>query len=382
MSALLDAGTSPTMEPKQLQRVRMVNQVAVFVSCLLLPYLAVFVALGSDLNASIQVAAIATLGGAVLLNHLGWQRAARVVTLLTGNVLVFLMALLLGRSFGVHFYAFAAIVAPLFFYPDREWRAIGGFVALTVVSTAGANLWLARHAPLEPLPGWSVPPFYLMSLVGGLLTVFAFVLYFYLESRRFEASLLHANREMTRLSETDGLTGVANRRKLEQSLHVEWERAVRGNYLLSVVLLDVDHFKRFNDQYGHPAGDDVLVRLCEAFRSGVRRVYDLVGRYGGEEFLFILPATDGRGASLMAERVRLHIDALRIPHAGNDGYGHVTCSFGVSSCHPLRGGDVFDLIRQADQALYQAKSEGRNRVVPPHAMAPAPPGLDDGSGRS
>lgn len=363
VTALVGVGTNPAMDPKQVQGIRLVNQVALFVMVLVLPYLAVFAVLGSCWSAWIQVGAILVLGGAVLLNRYGHHDAARVVTLLLGNGLVLVMTLLLGKESGIHLYAFAAVVAPLFFYSNREWATIGGYVGITVVSSVAAELWLSRHAPVDPLPAWLEPWFFLACLVGGLLTVFAFVLYFYVESRRFEASMVRANHEMKRLAETDALTGVANRRKLERTLLLEWGRAVRGKYMLSVVLIDVDHFKQYNDRHGHPAGDDVLVRLCRAFEQSVRRVYDLVGRYGGEEFLLILPESGPEGAFAAAERARVEVVALAIPHDRNADFGCVTCSFGVASGMPADGGDPYDLVRLADAALYRAKSEGRNRVA-------------------
>lgn len=363
LETLVRVGTKPTMDPRQVQGVRLVNQVALFVVVLLLPYLAVFAALGSRWSAWIQVGAIVTLCGAVLLNRFGHYDAARVVTLLLGNGLVLLMTLLLGKESGIYLYAFAAVVAPLFFYSNREWATIGGYVGITVFSSVAAEHWLSRHSPLDPLPAWLEPWFFLTCLVGGLLTVFAFVLYFYVESRRFEASMVRANHEMKRLAETDALTGVANRRKLERTLLLEWGRAVRGKYMLSVVLIDVDHFKQYNDQYGHPAGDDVLVRLCRAFEQSVRRVYDLVGRYGGEEFLLILPESGPEGAFAAAERARVEVVALAIPHDRNADFGCATCSFGVASALPAEGGDPYDLVRRADAALYRSKAEGRNRVT-------------------
>ncbi|MFZ5476047.1 MAG: diguanylate cyclase [Myxococcota bacterium] len=363
MEGLLGAGTHPGMDPSWVQRVRLVNQVALFVALLLLPHVALFFAIGALHNALVQVAALAGLGASLLLNHLGRHEAARDATLLVGNALVCVMTIRLGDDSGAEYYAFAAVVAPLFFYSNREWRTIAAYVGLTVCASVGAQGWLALRGPVDPLPAWLQPGFFVACLVGGLLTVFAFVLYFYAESRRFEDSMKQANLHMQRLAETDALTGVANRRKIEQILVTEWGRAVRAKHPLSVVLVDVDHFKLFNDHYGHPAGDRVLTSLCGAFQAGVRRVYDVVGRYGGEEFLIILPEADAEGAWRVLERVRAEVLALGIPHARNEAYGQVTCSYGVASTAGIPEGDPFDLVRRADEALYRAKSEGRNRAV-------------------
>ncbi|WP_426954364.1 diguanylate cyclase [Muricoccus radiodurans] len=169
---------------------------------------------------------------------------------------------------------------------------------------------------------------------------------------------------MAELATTDGLTGLANRRRFDEVLALEWQRAAREGQSLAVILLDVDRFKLFNDTYGHLLGDDVLVRVAQAISAAVRRPSDVPARYGGEEFAVILPNTVGAGALDVAERVQRFIRDLGIVHDANEG-GIVTVSIGVAAVYLASGSipDTAMLLKAADAALYEAKRTGRNRVV-------------------
>jgi two-component system cell cycle response regulator len=165
------------------------------------------------------------------------------------------------------------------------------------------------------------------------------------------------------LSATDGLTEVANRRWFDETLGREWQRALRDAAPLSLILADIDHFKRFNDRYGHVAGDECLKQVAAAMRASVHRGGDHVARYGGEEFAVILPATDAAQATEIAERIRAAVAAIGIAHAGNTAAAVVTVSLGVASVTPQSSDEAITLLQSADQALYLAKHRGRNRVV-------------------
>lgn len=171
--------------------------------------------------------------------------------------------------------------------------------------------------------------------------------------------------ELESISHKDGLTGIANRRYFDSELAREWERAKRGSEPLSLLLIDVDHFKAYNDHYGHVAGDECLKRAADILAAGSKRVTDLVARYGGEEFVTVLPGTDAAGARYVAEDMRARIDEARIPHAASSVVDHVTVSIGCATMGPQAhaGSSPADLIKRADGALYQAKNEGRNRVA-------------------
>lgn len=180
------------------------------------------------------------------------------------------------------------------------------------------------------------------------------------DRKRIEAELRAANERLAKLSMTDSLTTLANRRSLDEHLKREWTRAIREQEPISFLLFDLDYFKRFNDTYGHQLGDNCLFRVAQATAEIVNRSSDLVARYGGEEFAVVLSNTDLKGAFLLAQRIRENILALKIPHESSGINAFVTTSIGVSSIVPPPDSSPNVLIRQADQALYSAKQAGRN----------------------
>jgi len=169
------------------------------------------------------------------------------------------------------------------------------------------------------------------------------------------------NRILERFSFIDGLTGVANRRLFDRILENEWKRALRGLYPLSLIMIDIDFFKAFNDTYGHLKGDDCLRMVAEALNKIIKRSSDLIARYGGEEFAVILPDTDEQNAFRLAEAMRNEVEALNIPHVNSD-INRVTISLGVATLIPHKDLDMAYLVSLADKALYHAKQEGRNMV--------------------
>jgi diguanylate cyclase (GGDEF)-like protein/PAS domain S-box-containing protein len=182
------------------------------------------------------------------------------------------------------------------------------------------------------------------------------------ERKRAEEHLQSAYRAMESLVVVDALTGISNRRRFDEALATEWRRALREGDKLSLLLIDADHFKRYNDTYGHVRGDSCLKQIAEAALDVVLRPGDLVARYGGEEFAVVLPGTDEVGAKAVAEDICQAVRNRRLPHEGN-APGIVTVSVGCATIIPVRGKTAQDLIESADQALYRAKGRGRNRVV-------------------
>lgn len=180
------------------------------------------------------------------------------------------------------------------------------------------------------------------------------------ENRTAELQIL--NSKLAALSMTDGLTGIANRRHFDQVLVSEWTRALRQGQPLAVGLLDVDWFKKYNDFYGHQAGDDCLRTVARTFAATVCRTGDLVARYGGEEFIFIAPNTGADNALLMAKRLCAALQALAMPHRLSD-FGRVTVSIGVAAIVPIQGMNSEFLLKAADNALYTAKEQGRNQAI-------------------
>jgi len=174
--------------------------------------------------------------------------------------------------------------------------------------------------------------------------------------------LNHANQELHRVSMTDGLTGIANRRLFDESLAREWRRCARIQKPISIVMLDVDHFKKFNDRYGHQAGDECLKAAAKQIAGAVPRASDLAARYGGEEFVLILGETDGEGACLVADRIRQQVAGLKVAHEDSP-HHYVTVSCGISTAFPRDDNPVDKLVKTADNALYLAKKQGRNTVA-------------------
>lgn len=166
---------------------------------------------------------------------------------------------------------------------------------------------------------------------------------------------------------SDGLTGIANRRHLNEQFELEWRRCGRSRLSLAWLMIDVDHFKLFNDSYGHEAGDICLQRIAGAMAAEMRRPADLVARYGGEEFACLLPETDDLGAMQLAGRIEAAVRTLAIPHRQSTAAQLVTVSIGVATTQPEIDGDSQALVRRADAALYSAKLSGRGRAC----VAPA-----------
>ncbi|WP_428563889.1 MAG: diguanylate cyclase domain-containing protein [Solidesulfovibrio sp. DCME] len=175
--------------------------------------------------------------------------------------------------------------------------------------------------------------------------------------------LQDANAQLERLSNIDGLTGIFNRRSLDDFAEREWKRHQRQGSPFSLIMCDIDFFKRFNDAYGHIQGDQCLRRVAQALEQAVQRPGDFVARYGGEEFAIILPETDLPGLTSILEKLRAGILALAIPHAASQAGSQVSLSFGACSIRPAGGQRLEDTFFTADRALYAAKAQGRNRYV-------------------
>lgn len=180
--------------------------------------------------------------------------------------------------------------------------------------------------------------------------------------RESQQQLLETNLELQRLTHSDGLTGLANRRYFDEYFGAEWRRALREQREMALLMIDVDNFKIYNDTYGHIAGDDVLRRVARTIADAASRPADLAARFGGEEFVMVLPNTTGSGAAVIAEKVRAQIEAMAIAHVGSANGRHVTISLGGAALVPRTHMASTSLIESADLALYRAKQQGKNRV--------------------
>jgi diguanylate cyclase (GGDEF)-like protein/PAS domain S-box-containing protein len=219
-------------------------------------------------------------------------------------------------------------------------------LAYRTTRQSGETIWVeaSLHVTHDPRSG----------ALNGLVAVVRDIT----ERKRLESQLV-------RLARTDGLTEIANRRSFDETLAAEWRRAARMRSTLSVILIDVDRFKAYNDAYGHQAGDETLRSVARALAGVVGRAGDLVARYGGEEFVLLLPQTGADAALAIAEKARIVVEQLGIVHAANNPKGVVTVSAGVASMTPatVAGDRSARLIEAADAALYRAKDSGRNRAL-------------------
>ncbi|GAB4235205.1 MAG: hypothetical protein Kow0049_19580 [Stanieria sp.] len=172
-----------------------------------------------------------------------------------------------------------------------------------------------------------------------------------------------ANRQLEQLAILDGLTGLANRRYFDRVLYNEWQRLIREQKPLSLILCDIDYFKAYNDTYGHPEGDRCLQKVAQILKTAVKRPADLVTRYGGEEFALILPDTNAEGALVVAKFILKQVRKLRIPHQASEISNYVTLSVGTATKIPNSHLAVEHLVKMTDDALYQAKKQGRNQII-------------------
>ena len=177
-----------------------------------------------------------------------------------------------------------------------------------------------------------------------------------------QQQLLDSNLMLQRLMNSDGLTGLSNRRHFDEYLELEWRRAMRQQQQLSLLMIDVDYFKAYNDNFGHLAGDEALRQVAEAIRASCSRPTDLPARYGGEEFALVLPNTSHGGARLVAEKLRQTVLGLGIPHTAPVADSYLTVSIGLATQTPTVGSHSRQLISAADKGLYLAKNGGRNQV--------------------
>jgi diguanylate cyclase (GGDEF)-like protein len=182
------------------------------------------------------------------------------------------------------------------------------------------------------------------------------------ERVQFEADLQRANDQLARLTLTDGLTGVGNRRLFDQKLAAEWLRCARQPQPLSLLLVDIDHFKLYNDHYGHQGGDEVLRRVADILARSVQRSGEIVARYGGEEFAILLPANGPHAAAAVARTCQAQLAEARIAHATSPVSAWLTLSIGIASAVPDAAEMPESLLAAADRALYSAKRRGRSRI--------------------
>jgi diguanylate cyclase (GGDEF)-like protein/PAS domain S-box-containing protein len=216
-----------------------------------------------------------------------------------------------------------------------------------------------NNSKMVPFLLTAMPLFGLSGEIVGLVEQFKDIT----ERKNNEAALVKANKKLEQLAYFDGLTQIANRRIFDEKLDNEWLRARRSRQPLSLILCDIDFFKRYNDYYGHQKGDDCLKAVAASINKCVQRPADLVARYGGEEFGILLSDTDSNGACSLAETIRKAVQDINIEHKRSEVCDSITLSLGVATAFPSsNGSNAVELLKSADKALYVAKGSGRNRV--------------------
>lgn len=239
---------------------------------------------------------------------------------------------------------------------------LGGLPMLAVTDNAFSYYLFAATVPISAKMfsmGSLVP-----TLVGALVLLFMFTTYatgkhFY---KTFRAAFL-SRIAAEAMARHDPLTGLANRRWFDECLRQAWNYALRGSFPLSLILIDVDEFKKYNDRYGHLQGDECLRRVADALRLSLPRKTDLLARYGGEEFVVLLPFTDAKGGALVAERLRNAVSKLEMGDAASTVGTQLTVSLGGATCLPKPSASPTEPIHVADQALYAAKAAGKNCCI-------------------
>ncbi|GHB15030.1 GGDEF domain-containing protein [Salinicola rhizosphaerae] len=302
----------------------------------------------------------------LLCNYRQWYNAASNVLLVNGCTQLFVVTYFIGAEAGVNLFYFTFAAVLCFFYQRlSKWLYTAIMASLGILYLLTHFLFASGDA-VAPVPSPWVEIMYAGSVAGVLILSGTLLYLFRQQIDQAEEELTLNNAYLETLSHTDPLTGLANRRALGAALERERSRLSRHPGKLAVIMCDVDHFKKFNDYYGHDAGDRCLRQVAKALSGVLSRPADLAVRYGGEEFSLLLPDTGELDARYLAEKLREAVERLLIPNAAAGKKASVTVSVGVSSLNRAssksltRG--IESLLKRADQALYRAKANGRNRV--------------------
>ena len=286
-----------------------------------------------------------------------------VLTCLTTAGLPYLPSIVTGQSYGFGTFALimqavvmpANVAALALVLVKRRLRSAEDLWLTIAMVAACLDVWLTLRAGARFSVGWYV------GRIASLVTSTVVLVSLFIDITRLYSQVAKANRLLEDLAHVDGLTGVANRRHFDASLMTEWRRAQRDGRPLSILMIDVDEFKKFNDRYGHQEGDICLRTVARCIEERARRPGDMAARYGGEEFALVLPSTDPAGAAFLAEALRQAVRNLAIPHEAGT-HGVVTVSIGTATVVPTSVDGSDALLRAADAALYRAKLAGRDQT--------------------
>lgn len=298
----------------------------------------------------------------LLLNRAGRHDAARNLVLGNAAVQIWVTCLFISSGAGVQLFYFAISGMLALIFHRHQPLTILTLVGLVAALFISCGLLFPPGSGITPVPAPHRDIMYIGSAAAsiGLAGLFAYL--FRTEIEGFEAKLTTSNRRLAKLSTTDELTHLINRRGMDDWLARECARMQREHGPLSLLMCDVDYFKAYNDHFGHQAGDEVLKKIARVLKKAARRPSDLVTRYGGEEFVLIMPHTGEPDGRSLAERILRLVSSLAIPHPYSSISRTITVSVGFTTATPDAQVPARQLLNAADRALYTAKESGRNRI--------------------
>ncbi|WP_251975712.1 GGDEF domain-containing protein [Salinicola avicenniae] len=351
------------------RQVALCNQVSIFGIAATTPYQLFYLLYDFAIYRDVFMANLVFMkayGAVLICNYQRWHNAASNVLLVNGCTQLFVVTYFISAEAGVNLFYFTFAAVLCFLYQHLPKGLYSGIMASLGVLYLLTHFLFTPHTAVAPVPSPWVEIMYAFSVAGVLILSGTLLYLFRQQIDQAEEELTLNNVYLETLSHTDPLTGLANRRALDAALEQERSRLSRHPGELAVIMCDVDHFKKFNDHYGHDAGDRCLQQVAETLRGVLARPADLAVRYGGEEFALLLPGTGELGARRLGEKAREAIERQQIPNAAAGRGASVTVSVGVSSLdraspQALTRG-IEPLLKRADQALYRAKASGRNRV--------------------
>lgn len=347
------------------RQIELSNQVALFGAVATVPYQFFYAIADFSLYWPVFLANLVFITGYMLVVVASSRKRigqARTLLLVNSALQIFVVTSLISAGAGVHLFYFTLASVAVFLFHRARVVVYVLLMLVVIVLFIATHFLFPEGSTLAPVPRPWIDLMFGVSAIGSM-ALSAVVLYLFRRSIDLaEYELMFTNRRLERLSGTDQLTGLANRRGLDDVLATAWSNVARHGIPLSVLMCDVDYFKRFNDRFGHTEGDLCLKKVADALKDICGRPGDLVARYGGEEFVIVLPGSDRAGAARVGEQARRAVEALAIANPDVPQGGIITLSVGGATSGPDHGAFT-DLLEEADRALYKAKARGRNTMV-------------------
>jgi diguanylate cyclase (GGDEF)-like protein len=355
------SGTFEENDPESNQSIRLINQASLFVILITIPYIFLSFFMNLDYVFYFDLIAILIYTGIYYINSLSLLRISRILLLVQGNIHVLAISILLGKESGINHYFYTVLIAPFFFFKPREYKTILPFCIITILLGITYPMISEFYHPYSKFNDQIKLYFFIPSISGSYISILVFILYFYIETFQTQKILAERNLQLQFLGETDFLTQIGNRRKFEIALSNTWNGSNENP--IFILLIDVDSFKKYNDLYGHLAGDDCLRKIANTLDQIIRNDFDSLARYGGEEFIVLLKNKTIEEAKTIASKMIDQVYLLNVFHQDNLAYNRVTISIGLACMIPEEAISPNVLIEKADQSLYEAKQTGKNKFI-------------------